>query len=89
MDGFTPLWVSFERLARKDLSPPETTDIERFKVAREKPFYFIWWPDPAAKSLGQYRASNTAYTPTDPRRTYNHMAARTSFMFTVPVFPAL
>lgn len=88
-DGFTPLWVSFERLARRDMSPPETTDIERFKVAREKPFYLIWWPDPAARSLGQYRASNTSYPPTDPRRAYNHMAARTSFMFTVPVFPAI
>lgn len=88
-DGFTPLWVSFERQARRDLSPPETTDIERFKLAREKPFYLIWWPDPAARSLGQYRASNTSYAPTDPRRAYNHMAARTSFMFTVPVFPAL
>ena len=88
-DGFTPLWVSFERLARKDLSSPELSDIERFKIAREEPFYFIWWPDPAARSLGQYRASNTAYAPADPRRTYNHMAARTSFMFTVPVFPAL
>lgn len=88
-DSFAPLWVSFERQARRDLSPPETTDIERFKLAREKPFYFIWWPDPAAKSLGQYRASNTSYRPTEARQAYNHMAARTSFMFTVPVFPAL
>ena len=43
----------------------------------------------AAATLGLYRASNTAYTAIDPRAVYNHMAGRTSFMFTVPLFPAL
>lgn len=88
-DGFAPLWVSFERMARRDLSPTESADIEHFKLAREKPFYLIWWPDPAARSLGQYRASNTTFAPNDARKAYNHMAARTSFMFTIPVFPAI
>jgi prepilin-type N-terminal cleavage/methylation domain-containing protein len=87
-DKFAPLWVSFERQSRKNITPPESTDIERFKVAREKPFHLIWWPDPAAPTLGIYRASNSAYAATDPRRIYNHMAGRTSFMFTVPEFPS-
>lgn len=87
-DNFTPLWVSFERQSRQYVSPPESADINRFKVAREQPFYLIWWPDPAAPTLGMYRASKTAYSPLDPRRVYNHMAGRTSYMFTVPVFPS-
>jgi hypothetical protein len=87
-DKFAPLWVSFERQSRKNISPPESSAIERFKVAREKPFHLIWWPDPAASTLGLYRASNSAYAATDPRNVYNHMAGRTSFMFTVPEFPA-
>ena len=86
-ENFAPIWISFERLNRKD--KPETVDIDRFKAARERPFYFIWWPDPGAKSLGMQFSSNSAYAPTDPRKAYNHMAGRTSFMFTVPMFPSL
>lgn len=88
-DNFAPLWVAFERANRTDMSLAESVAIQRFKVARERPFYFIWWPDPNAQSLGMYRASNTAYAATDPRNAYNHMGGRTSYMFTVPVFPAL
>lgn len=83
-DGFTPLFVTFERYTR--LAVRESTAIDRFKLAAERPFYFIWWPDPSARHLGQQK--NTA-SPTTPLGAYNHMAGRTSFMFTVPVFPAL
>ncbi len=86
-ENFAPIWVSFERSNRAD--KVETTDIDRFKVAHEKPFYFIWWPDPAAKNLGMQFASDSAYAPTQAKQAYNHMGGRTSFMFTVPVFPAL
>lgn len=86
-ENFAPIWISFERLNRKD--KPETVDIDRFKAAREKPFYFVWWPDPAARTLGMQFASNNAYAPSDPRKIYNHMAGRTSFMFTVSMFPSL
>lgn len=88
-ENFAPVWVAFERMNRKD--KPETVDIDRFKAGREKPFYFIWWPDPAARSLGLQFSSttNNAYSPTDPRKAYNHMGGRTSFMFTVPMFPSL
>jgi prepilin-type N-terminal cleavage/methylation domain-containing protein len=88
-DNFAPLWVAFERANRTDMSLAESVAIQRFKIARERPFYFVWWPDPNAQSLGMYRASNTAYAATDPRNAYNHMGGRTSYMFTVPVFPAL
>jgi len=83
-DGFTPLFVTFERYTR--LADRETTAIDRFKLAAERPFYFIWWPDPAARHLGEQ--TNTAPANT-PQQAYNHMAGRTSFMFTVPMFPAL
>lgn len=84
-DGFTPLFISFERASRLALRETPAT-IERFKRASERPFYFIWWPDPAARHLGP--VANT-FASSDPRQAYNHMAGRTSFMFTVPMFPAL
>lgn len=83
-DGFTPLFVTFERHTRRAFVEGVPTD--RFKLAAERPFYFVWWPDPAARHLGEQ--PNTA-APTTPQHAYNHMGGRTSFMFTVPMFPAL
>lgn len=83
-DGFTPLFITFERSTR--LAILEDSAIDRFKVAAEKPFYFIWWPDPGARHLGPQANS---MNPKDPRQAYNHMAGRTAFMFVVPMFPAL
>ncbi|MEN3944127.1 hypothetical protein WJU23_22685 [Prosthecobacter sp. SYSU 5D2] len=83
-DGFTPLFVTFERHTRRAFE--EGMPIDRFKLAAERPFYFVWWPDPAARHLGAQ--ANTA-APTTPQHAYNHMGGRTSFMFTVPMFPAL
>lgn len=83
-DGFTPLYVTFERSTRLALS--ETPQIDRFKAAAERPFYFIWWPDPAAWHLREQKNGSDSKT---PQHAYNQMAGRTSFMFTVPMFPAL
>jgi hypothetical protein len=79
------LFITFERSARLALRETPAT-IERFKRAAERPFYFIWWPDPAARHLGP--VANT-FASSDPRQAYNQMAGRTSFMFTTPMFPAL
>lgn len=84
-DGFTPLFVSFERSIRRAYA--ETTAIDRFKAAAERPFHFIWWPDPAARNLAP--VSSGSIVPADPRQAYNHQGGRTAFMFTVPMFPAL
>ncbi|WP_395752430.1 hypothetical protein [Prosthecobacter sp.] len=84
-DGLTPLFVTFERATRLALRETPTT-IDRFKRAYERPFYFIWWPDPATRHLGP--VANTLAS-TDPRQAYNQMGGRTAFMFTVPMFPAL
>jgi hypothetical protein len=86
-DNFAPLWVAFERSNRQDKL--ESADIERFKLAREKPFTLIWWPDPCARNLGLHGVTNNAIPATDARRVYNHQAGRTAYMFTVPLFPAL
>ena len=83
-DGFTPLFVPFERSARTAVT--DNTSIDRFKKAAERPFYMIWWPDPGARDL---RKQPNSYPSTDPRNAYNHQGGRTSFMFTVPMFPSL
>jgi len=85
-DQFAPLYVAFERSTR--LARVETTAIDRFKLAHEQPFYFVWWPDPAARTLDTSRASGGSFDSRDPREAYSHMLGRTSFMFTVPMFPA-
>lgn len=90
---FQPLFVGFERRSRlaftevpgSHVSPDDWPD--RFKVAREKPFYMMWWPDPAAISLES--PSTWSGASSDPRSEYAHMGERTSFMFTIPMFPAL
>ncbi|WP_395746708.1 hypothetical protein [Prosthecobacter sp.] len=84
-DGFAPLFVTFERASRLALRETPST-IDRFKRAYERPFYFIWWPDPSARHLG---AVTSTLATTDPRQAYNQMAGRSAFMFTVPMFPAL
>jgi hypothetical protein len=84
--NFSPLWVAFERSSR--LAFIEGTPIDMFKVAKEKPFVFIWWPDPCARDIDLASLTNPV-APTEPRRIYNHMGGRTAYMFTVPLFPAL
>jgi prepilin-type N-terminal cleavage/methylation domain-containing protein len=84
-DGFTPLFITFERSTR--LAWAEGVPIDRFKKAAERSFYFVWWPDPGARHLGPI--SNASIDVSDMRQAYNHMGGRTSFMFTVPMFPAL
>lgn len=92
-ESFVPPVVAFERRSRLAVSEGSTT-IDRFKKAAEQPFYFIFWPDPTQDSLAlplNAKPSGTlngTYSSTDPRRAYNHMGGRTSFMFTVPMFPS-
>ncbi|MFV1993871.1 MAG: type II secretion system protein J [Verrucomicrobiales bacterium] len=82
---FRPLFAAFERKTRQAVN--EGVAIDKFKIAEEKPFYFIWWPDPAGITI-EHETSVT-YLATDPRQQYGHMGGRTSFMFTVPMFPSM
>jgi prepilin-type N-terminal cleavage/methylation domain-containing protein len=85
-DGFSPLFISFERSVRSFFIEDSAIGRDRFKRAAERPFYFVSWPDPTARNLA---TENLSGLPADPRRAYNHMGGRTAFMFTVPMFPAL
>ncbi len=84
--AFNPLVVAFERAARKNFV--EGDAIDRLKIARGRPFYFVWWPDPAVPRLEAVPAATT-YAATDPKASYPAMGGRTSFFFVVPMFPAL
>jgi prepilin-type N-terminal cleavage/methylation domain-containing protein len=85
-DGFSPMFISFERAVRRSLVEDSVNGRDRFKMAAERPFYFVWWPDPTARNLA---TENLSGLPREARRAYNHMGGRTAFMFTVPMFPAL
>jgi hypothetical protein len=85
-DPFYPVFVSFEREARKVVN--EGTAIDRFKIAKGNPFSFVWLPDPA---INPYDVP--AVTVTDPasspRQAYQKMTGKTTFMVALPMFPNL
>ncbi|HEY8899547.1 MAG TPA: hypothetical protein VIM61_03990, partial [Chthoniobacterales bacterium] len=83
---FNPLVVAFERDSRAAIV--EGNAVDRLKIARERPFYFIWWPDPSAHTLESAIAA-PPYTSNDPKASYAAMGGRTAFFFAVPMFPAL
>lgn len=84
---FGPLFACFERSVR--LAAPETGNDQAnaFKQAQNRPFYFIWWPDPANPRL-EGRPTAT-YPTSDPRQYYSKHENQTTWMFTVPMFPPL
>ncbi|NNE94273.1 MAG: hypothetical protein HKN23_21710 [Verrucomicrobiales bacterium] len=85
-DDFFPAMVAFESQGR--LLKAETTALDRFKAAPGAPFYLLFFPDPSINSKKQ-----PAWTPSDPasspREAYEHMAGKTSFLVTAPMFPSL
>jgi prepilin-type N-terminal cleavage/methylation domain-containing protein len=85
MIAFSPLVVCFERSGRRALV--EGDSVDRLKQAAERPFYFVWWPDPSAHTLEAFSAPS--YAASDPRSAYAAMGGRTPFFFAVPMFPAL
>ena len=78
-------FVHFENAARSQVT--ETSSIERFKLARNQPFYLIWWPDPAvSRPVGT--ADAATYASTAPQAAYAKHEGQTSYFFAVPQFPA-
>lgn len=57
-----------------------------FQAAPNRPFYFIWWPDPMMASLPTNlpAAFNGA-----ARSVYSHLGPATSFFMVLPAFPSL
>lgn len=89
---FKPLFVFHERRARLEVSEG---GYDAYKTAADMPFYNIWWPDPAAPSLAsQGVLSTSTYAPSipwgasNPLPDYAALAGRTSYFFTVPIFPS-
>ena len=89
---FKPLAVNFERDIRVVSGLDATGD--KWRIAKQEPFTFMFWPDPAVATLDGEAPKTDPYTTgsTDPRAGiggYWSMAGRTSYMFTFPMFPAL
>lgn len=83
-ESFGPLFAVFEKRSR--LNYPELS-ADKFKAAKDAPFFFMWWPDPALPAWGEI--SGFTVPDDDPRSGYVHMSVRTGLFFTVPVYPAL
>lgn len=60
-----------------------------FCTASNRPFYFVWWPDPAARKLDNTDGIPPVPGSTSPRYWYYQMAGRTPLFMVVPAFPAL
>ena len=81
---FYPPFVQFERA---DRNKTFESGLAQFKIAENKPFYFAWFPDPAAPLLET--PSLPAAASTGVRSSYASVSARTPYFFVIPMFPAL
>jgi hypothetical protein len=86
-NAFAPAAVYFYR---RGLARYETTAaVSKYMIAEEHPFYLIWWPDPAARTL---EAPVDPPVPTVANTNavwdYYRMGGRTRFFFVVPAFPS-
>jgi prepilin-type N-terminal cleavage/methylation domain-containing protein len=86
MEVFKPLFVFHEREERLSLAE---TDYDKFKNAKDMPFYFIWWPDPAANGLIGETVPAADYASNPTLTAYGNMGGKSAFMFTVPMIPGL
>lgn len=84
--AFEPLAVCFEKRSR--LAVDEGDAINAFKQAADRPFYFVWWPDPSSRAL-EGTPNLFALPSSDPRSAYLQMGDRSAFFFTLPMFPSL
>jgi len=83
---FKPIFVLHER--RERLSFTEAS-YDKFKNAADMPFYFIWWPDPAASSLRGETVPAADYSSNPALTAYGNMGGKSAFMLTVPMYPGL
>jgi hypothetical protein len=65
----------------------------RYRLAENRPFYFVWWPDPMNRTLlsqdpypGQ---ANKILNPTNVSDFYTRQFGATSYFFAFPAFPPL
>lgn len=83
----TPSFVAFESQSR--LARNEGNSVDRFKQGSSSgPFYLFWLPDPSINPL----TTESVTVPTDtsdPREAYGHVAGKTAFLMSAPMFPSL
>lgn len=80
---------AFSRPVAAYFTPSSTTNGDaRFRVAERRPFYLVWWPDPASRTLASPYPSE-ATNSGNARGDYMLQSGATSFFFTLPAFPAL
>jgi len=82
--AFSPVAAFFERKARLAI---DEDNFDLFKRAENQPFYFWWWPDPAAASLENDLTA--ASSPAETRDMYRTMNGRTAYFLVIPAYPAL
>ena len=82
---FRPLAVFFDRAALATGSASADT----YRHAANRPFYFLWWPDPTVATLADRMPFESFASLYEPRVAYYQMSGKTSFFFVVPAFPAL
>ena len=92
LPSFGPPFIHFERSVRRSAS---LTSDDNYRRAGAEPFYFIWWPDPAAPTLANPEASSpvdaagNAIGSSDWRRSYTQHYGQTSYFFVIPQFPCV
>lgn len=80
---FRPPVAFFERSA---LSTGSINITNAFRGAANRPFYFVWWPDPMQVRLP---TNVPAAFATNARSVYSHLGLATSYFLVLPAFPAL
>lgn len=86
----TPFRPNAVHFFRRGLASHLASTPAKFAVAEEMPFYFVWWPDPAARTLESPTDPPTPSVSADsPILDYFRMGGRTQFHFTIPAFPSL
>jgi len=92
-ESFASIFSFYEKRARRIL---EEQEFEKFKMAREMPFYFIWWPDPTFKfgngsllSYSHLGGISSGDSNDNNESSYSELAYRSNYFFTVPLSPSL
>lgn len=65
-----------------------TNGDSRYRKAENRPFYFVWWPDPSRRDLLSTYPTETTNA-TNARSDYMLNAGGTSYFFALPAFPPL
>lgn len=90
-ESFASIFSFYEKRTRRILKEEE---FEKFKMAREMPFYFIWWPDPTFEFgnrslLSHSGGISSGSSNADDELRYGKLAYSSNYFFTVPLSPSL